>query len=115
MTSDEHRAKCKATALAGLWIMCAMLTSGFINANFRAEFPELLQSPRWAAIHRNQAIVFSVMTGPVGLVIAALTTGAFYDGWTLSGEAAPCTTAHPNLWCKACATDSNNALPEKKP
>jgi hypothetical protein len=73
-----------------VWMTCAALSSGFMNANFRAEFPRLLQSPRWAGMHRNESVMFGVLTGPIGLGIAALFSGGFYDGWTLRGDAVPC-------------------------
>jgi len=81
------------------WFTCAALSSGFMNAYFRGEYPELLQSPRWAGTHRNQSIMYGIVTGPMGLIISGL-AGGFYDGWTLRGDSVPCTTDHPDIWCK---------------
>ena len=97
MSIYKHRG---VIIVVAIWFTCAALSSGFMNAYSRAEYPDLLQSPRWAGMHRNQSIMVGVLSGPMGLVIVALFTGGFYDGWTLRGDSVPCTTDHPDIWCK---------------
>jgi hypothetical protein len=84
---------------ATIWVTCGVLGAGFVNANSRAEFPDLLQSPRWAAMTRNRSVIMGIFFGPFSLLGSAVITGGFYDGWTLRGEAAPCKDA-PKIWCK---------------
>ena len=81
-----------------VWLSCGVIAAGAFNADFRGRFPDLMQSPSWAAHNRGTALGFGIVTGPVGMIIITFLSGGFYHGWTLSAEPAPCTKT-PEIWC----------------
>lgn len=84
-------------ALGILWLAFSIGTVGFLNANLRATFPELMQSPRQA----REQLAFSIgisLLPPTWFVIPFL-TGFYQDGWTLTGAPLAC-TKNPEIWCR---------------
>lgn len=71
---------------ACLWIGGSVINAGFINANFRAQHPRLLDSERWARQQCGFALFISSLT-PLAWVVTPFMTGFYYDGWSLNCHA----------------------------
>jgi hypothetical protein len=85
--------------LAVVWLSLGLVGAGGINAENRALFANLHQSPSRAASDQSRALIF-VFFGPVSLIVGSFMTGFFYHGWSLSRATEPCTSKYPEIWCK---------------
>ena len=80
-----------------IWAVMSLITTAGMNANLRASFPKLDQSPRQARQHFAFAVFIGVL--PPGWVAAFFVTGFYMDGFTLNSAPFPC-TGTPEIWCK---------------
>lgn len=81
------------------WIGCGFVAAGGINASDRARFVDLYQSPYEARLGFTESLMF-IPFGPLAALISAESTGGFYYGWSFRSDAMPCTSRHPDIWCK---------------
>lgn len=90
--------KLKLSFVAMVYIAGWLGTAGAMNADYRARFNDLAQSPREAAGNLTFALAWSAFP-VVPWVIAAFDTDFYYSGWTLTRRPVPC-TRDPSIWCK---------------
>ncbi len=82
-----------------LWIVCGLAAAGGHNAQMRAEYPRLYQSPSFSVTRQSTALMIGIVGGPISLLVTAGTSGWFYHGWTLTRQPFPCTSPYPEIWC----------------
>lgn len=81
------------------WVLCGIIAAGGTNANFRAEFQDLYESPHHAREGLGFSLLWGIVGGPISLVVSFAMTGGYAGGWTLDGTPFPCTW-DPEIWCK---------------
>ena len=66
------------------WIICGIIGSGFINAYFRARFPE-----QHGRSDIGEFIVIGLFTGPIFMIFSFFVSGFAEYGWNLKGKVKP--------------------------
>jgi hypothetical protein len=77
--------------VALVWTFCALVSSGFANAYWQAEFPRL-NSRRDRLGDLTFSLAFCSFLGPASIPMTFFLTNYWRDGWTLrlnDGETAP--------------------------
>lgn len=69
------------------WAVCAVGTAGFLNADYRADFPP--KNDREARSSMAHCMGMGFLLGPLGIFFSLFVTGFWQDGWTLSARAGP--------------------------
>ena len=64
-----------------LWVACGIVSAGAINADYKAEFPEIYDRH-----DLGTALFLGLGWGPFALLVSFFITGFFMNGWSLSGK-----------------------------
>jgi lipid-A-disaccharide synthase-like uncharacterized protein len=67
-----------------VWVGCGLIGAGFMNADWKAEFPRDPERERQKTLRVFMA--FGVLGGIVFLVISLMITGFGFDGWSLNSR-----------------------------